>query len=57
MSFARAATTSGRPSVKPMRQPAIEKDFVRLYSSTAQSSAPSAASTDGGTWPSKAMSA
>ena len=29
MSFASAATTSGRPSVKPIRQPAIENDFVK----------------------------
>ena len=55
-SRARRRRRRGR-ATKPTRQPAIENDFVRLYSSTAQSAAPSAASTDGGSWPSKAMSA
>ena len=40
MSFVSAPTTSALPSRKPTRQPAIENDFVIVYSSTAQSFAP-----------------
>src|SRR5205085_2415076 len=45
------------PAMQATRHPAIEKDFVIEYSSTAHSFAPSACRIDGGSYPSKPSSA